>query len=29
MKNNRRDFIRKSAALSAAVTLGGLNACTG
>ena len=29
MKNNRRDFIVKSAALSAAVSLGGLGACTG
>ena len=29
MKDNRRDFIKKSTALAAAVSVTGLNACTG
>ena len=29
MKDNRRDFIRKSASLAAAVSVAGLSACTG
>jgi hypothetical protein len=29
MKNNRRDFIKKTASLAAAVSVTGLSACTG
>lgn len=29
MKDNRRDFIRKSASLAAVVSIGGLSGCTG
>jgi mannonate dehydratase len=29
MKNNRRDFLKKSASLTAAISVSGLNACTG
>ena len=29
MKNNRRDFIKKSASLTAALSVSGLGSCTG